>query len=625
MILGFHCHFPLALSEQEFETLYRNKLMPLIRAIHKHPAGAVTIHFSGSLLYRIERLHSEFFTLLSKLVDRKQVELLGGGFYEPMLPLVQQSDRLGQIELLTTYLRKHFDKRVTGCLIPPETWDTGLVSSLSNSGMAYTFLPSGFFSGSYLKSAAGLLKPFITEDNGKSMVIFPIQGTLDNEYLTSDLRAGLESIVQSASTFPEEDGCPAAALFPGLDADLGGGKNAEKIFNTLFELLEEYKDRVELTHGSKIIEEPKPLSKIYIRGGGFKSYFTEYPESANLYSKTVWTKRIIDQIRGDKPKKESAAEELWKAQGYRLYCKTDLDESDIIVNPAMRGYAYQSLIFAEKLVMGAMFTRDTILSKDDFDFDGDAEYIFHGCKINAYIHRRGAFIFELDYVFKPWNYLSIFAEREGELSFRKRGIFMDKLCSGQDGFFGDCRDLSREYYQVTKYIRTRAKLTLELPQAENAVPFAGITVEKKYHVNENHIEVRWTLTNKGAEAARFYFVSEVNLAFPCGGGQELRIFSYDTYTKGGEEKTEKKQAAHEHISLSDIQAVEFHDLRNETLLRLSSLSLFDARIYQVKSKITTARTKQEIEFYQATCVETSRYMEIEAGAQAAFQFTLGIY
>jgi predicted glycosyl hydrolase (DUF1957 family) len=63
------------------------------------------------------------------------VEILGGGFYEPMMPLIPLQDKIGQIELLTTYLRKQFGKRPQGCWLPALAWEQNMVSFLSACGM----------------------------------------------------------------------------------------------------------------------------------------------------------------------------------------------------------------------------------------------------------------------------------------------------------------------------------------------------------------------------------------------------------------------------------------------------------------------------------------------------------
>ena len=51
----------------------------------------------GALLEWIERERPDYFDKLRALVGRGQVELLGGGFYEPMLAVLPERDARGQI------------------------------------------------------------------------------------------------------------------------------------------------------------------------------------------------------------------------------------------------------------------------------------------------------------------------------------------------------------------------------------------------------------------------------------------------------------------------------------------------------------------------------------------------
>ncbi|GAH25521.1 unnamed protein product, partial [marine sediment metagenome] len=107
------------------------------------------------------------------MVKRKQVELIGGGFYEPILTLIPDSDKLGQIEKLTTYLRASFGTRPRGSWIAERIWEPGLVKILKNSGMDYTFLDDRYF---HIAGVDGenCYSTYLTEDQGKTITVFPI-------------------------------------------------------------------------------------------------------------------------------------------------------------------------------------------------------------------------------------------------------------------------------------------------------------------------------------------------------------------------------------------------------------------------------------------------------------------
>jgi predicted glycosyl hydrolase (DUF1957 family) len=171
VILGSHHHVSYGAYDDDFAKTYELKLKPFITVLYKFPHIPAVLHYSGVLLNWIERHHPEFFMILEDMVSRKQLEFLGGGFYEPILPLIPSSDRIGQIEMLTTYLRKQFSKRPQGCWLPCLSWDQSLVGALSTSGMSFTFLDENQFR---LAGVENFDYPCITEDMGKNIILFPI-------------------------------------------------------------------------------------------------------------------------------------------------------------------------------------------------------------------------------------------------------------------------------------------------------------------------------------------------------------------------------------------------------------------------------------------------------------------
>ena len=173
LIIGAYNHLPEGLSESEFEGVYQSCYRPFLSVLNRFPEIQATLFFSGSLLKRFEFRHPEYLMLLEEMTARRQVELLGGGFYAPIMPLIPSADRLGQIELLTTYLRKTFGKRPRGCWLSEFAWEPWLSSTLQTCGMDYTFLSAEQFLESIPGSREELL-PIITEDQGRCTTILPV-------------------------------------------------------------------------------------------------------------------------------------------------------------------------------------------------------------------------------------------------------------------------------------------------------------------------------------------------------------------------------------------------------------------------------------------------------------------
>ncbi|MFW6313570.1 MAG: hypothetical protein ACOC2N_06780 [Spirochaetota bacterium] len=177
LIFGSTNSQPVGATDDEIEKVYQRAYKPFLRALYNEPQVPVTLHFSGQLLQWLEKHHSEYTDVLSEMVSRKQTELLGGGFYDPVLSLIPRPDRLGQIESLTTYLRKRFGRRPRGTWITEHVWEPSLASTLKSSGMDYVFLDDYHFVSAGL-NGADLVRPCITEDQGKTIIVFPVSHDL---------------------------------------------------------------------------------------------------------------------------------------------------------------------------------------------------------------------------------------------------------------------------------------------------------------------------------------------------------------------------------------------------------------------------------------------------------------
>jgi len=68
--------------------------LPLIELLERHPHIKVGLHYSGSLLEWLKQNHVDVIERLRVLVVRKQVEMITGGYYEPVLAaLPDEQDR----------------------------------------------------------------------------------------------------------------------------------------------------------------------------------------------------------------------------------------------------------------------------------------------------------------------------------------------------------------------------------------------------------------------------------------------------------------------------------------------------------------------------------------------------
>jgi len=100
LLFGIHNHQPVGNFEHVFEETYETCYKPQIQLLSEHPGVRMSLHHSGPLLEWIEFNHPEYFDMVAKMVERGQVEILSGGFYEPILSSIPERDAVGQIVMM---------------------------------------------------------------------------------------------------------------------------------------------------------------------------------------------------------------------------------------------------------------------------------------------------------------------------------------------------------------------------------------------------------------------------------------------------------------------------------------------------------------------------------------------
>src|SRR5271169_4895072 len=91
--LGIHSHQPVGNFDHVIEEAYQRSYAPFLTVLALHPRVRASLHYSGILLEWIEHRHPEFFDKLRQMIGRGQIELVGGGYYEPILPAIPDRDK----------------------------------------------------------------------------------------------------------------------------------------------------------------------------------------------------------------------------------------------------------------------------------------------------------------------------------------------------------------------------------------------------------------------------------------------------------------------------------------------------------------------------------------------------
>ena len=171
LCLAFHSHQPVGNFPWVFADAYQHSYLPMLECLERHPSIRVSLHYTGPLLDWIREHHHEFLHRLATLVERDQVEMMTGGYYEPILPSIPDVDRRGQIDKMTRVLREELGANATGLWLAERVWEPQLPTSLREANVDWTIVDDTHFKMSGL-SDDQLTGYYLTEDQGNPLKVF---------------------------------------------------------------------------------------------------------------------------------------------------------------------------------------------------------------------------------------------------------------------------------------------------------------------------------------------------------------------------------------------------------------------------------------------------------------------
>ena len=408
--IALHFHQPVGNFDEIFERVYNNCYLKFLKLLQKYPQIKMSFHFSGSLLSWIEKNHPEFFNLVKELVKSNQVEIISGGFYEPILPMISEEDAIGQIKMLTNYINKKFGFKPAGAWIPERVWEPQLASTLNKAQVKYGIVDDTHF------IKAGLDKSdtygyYLTGDSPKTMALFGSDKTLRYYIPFKDPKETINYIKRVSRN-------KKGIFFYGDDAEKFGEwpKTYKLVYedgwlDNFFKMLIDNSEWLHTVTLREAIARHAPLGKIFIppasyaemikwSGGSWRNFFLKYPESNQMHKKMMWISKRIKNLKrkaaGKKIKQllKSAAEYLYKGQSSCAYWH-GIFGGLYLFN--LRGAIYENLIKAES-ILDRIECRSAHMQIADYNSDNFKEIIFSNRLISAYLSpNNGGRLLELDY------------------------------------------------------------------------------------------------------------------------------------------------------------------------------------------------------------------------------------
>jgi alpha-amylase len=467
---AIHNHQPIGNFEHVFEYAYTHSYLPFLEVLERHPHFKITLHFSGILLEWIKNHHPETLDKIKALVKKNQVEMMTGGYYEPILCAIPDCDKIGQIQKLSQFIQEEFNANPIGMWLAERVWEPHLPKPISEAGVKYTIVDDSHFKYSGLTEEE-LLGYFVTEEQGHSLNLFS-----SSKFLRYSIPFKEPAeIIKYFKKIASEEG--NNLIVYGDDGEKFGvwpqtyeHCYKERWIERFFEEIEKNRDWIELIHLKDALKILKPKGRVYlptasyqemsqwslppkafqeyeefehtlkekdlyeqfgifVRGGFWRNFLAKYPEANNMHKKMLQISEKIRKIErseiqriesSPKNKVEKANElvlsqakdELWKGQ---CNCPYWHGVFGGLYLPHLRSAIYKHLIQAEKVVDELAHPKKNWIDHQilDFDKDGQDELLVHTPIWGLYFSlASGGSLFELDYKPKSVNLLDTLTRRE---------------------------------------------------------------------------------------------------------------------------------------------------------------------------------------------------------------------
>src|SRR3989339_1865599 len=184
--------------------------------------------------------------LIKKLVKRGQVELV----FEPVLALIPDDDKLGQIKLMNQLFKEVFLKLPQGVCLAGGVWEPYYPKILKQEGLEYALVDEELF-------PQPVFQACVTEHEGEKIVVFPIHRYLSQFH-------DPEEVIDYLKQLHEDDQAGLAVIFD-------DGK-ARYPLEKLYLLLEENSGWLEFITPEVFLEENPPAGLVYLASNSDSLY-----------------------------------------------------------------------------------------------------------------------------------------------------------------------------------------------------------------------------------------------------------------------------------------------------------------------------------------------------------------
>jgi alpha-amylase/alpha-mannosidase (GH57 family) len=442
LILVIHAHQPVGNFDSVIENVYQHSYLPFLDHLSQHPSVRIGLHYSGFLLEWIEAHHPEFLEKLSAMSERGQIEILGGGFYEPILISIPREDQQEQIRRLSDYIKDRFKRAPSGAWLAERVWEPQLPAALEAAKVDYTLLDDVHFTSAGIESE-DLFGYYIAEDRGAKVKVIPGLKSLrylvpfrDVEETISFLRSAAEKHPGGMAAMGDDN--EKFGAWPGTYDHCYRDGWVERFFSAL----ERNQDWLAITPPGEYLRDHAPLGRAdlptasytelmewvlptparkqlhavqeefcarpdvlrFLRGGIWRGFLSKYPEVNLLHKKMLHVSRKIAAASSKSKPSAAARRKVNEAHTHllRAQCNDAYWHGVFggLYSPHLRTELWRNLIRAEVILdaRGKPQTKSITSESRDFDLDGVDEVCANGKNFAAILKPSdGATIAALDF------------------------------------------------------------------------------------------------------------------------------------------------------------------------------------------------------------------------------------
>lgn len=456
-ILGFHNHQPIGNFDFVIDDAVERAYLPFLRELNKFDIR-IALHYTGALLEWLERNRCDVIEEIKRLTADGKIEIMTGAFYEPILAVLPDHDKNGQISKQNNYIEERFNCKPLGFWLAERIWEPHLPKILNENGIKYVVVDDTHFKMAGYTDGE-LYHYYETEDQGSAVYVFPISQKL--RYLIpfaepQETIAFLRKIydtTEDAVVTMADDG-EKFGIWPGTYDRVYKNKWLPEFFTELLK----HRDWLEVTTFDRVLNfnssdniykkdaagirpqgnvylptssytemtewalptkkqalferyfhssDVKDEIKQFMRGGFWRNFFHKYTESNIMHKRML---KVSNQVQNAIKKQgltsqlSEVRDEVWRAQTNCPYWHGVFGG---LYLPHLRSAVFEHLINAEKQISQSgyeisdyLLTGEEILNVKTKDLD----YF-----INI---SRGASVFEIDYKEKNHNILNVLTRRK---------------------------------------------------------------------------------------------------------------------------------------------------------------------------------------------------------------------